>query len=292
MITRREEVDGLSRQEKRIQTRTFSADEIGKPVAYCDCGHELRYFMRPRFERQEDGTMIRVDRATLCPCDCVLEQRRREREQKDAEERQKYIDSIIQNGGLDPRFADASLDALSVPTVVLDAARTCCEAVLAGKKDSGLILLGNVGDGKTTTAAAMCKWLAARFRTFQFCNVPALLDAMRNTNDDESKARLSNIMYGLTECDLLVLDDLGAEKMTEWAEERLYLVVNQRYGRQKNIVVTSNAVKMARPAGDNTKALYFRELVSERIYDRLIQMCRWVENPAGSFRRKEAAGRQ
>lgn len=99
---------------------------------------------------------------------------------------------------------------------------------------SNLVLLGPVGVGKTHAAVAI-----ARRRHFEygqlvrFAPVVELLDAMRPNGDAEF----------VTNCDhaqLLILDDLGVERATEWTMERLYLLVNRRWLSERPTIVTSN----------------------------------------------------
>jgi hypothetical protein len=115
----------------------------------------------------------------------------------------------------------------------------------------GIYIAGPVGTGKTYQAAALVKH---RFRTFDqprldgyysgpltagrpvvWANVPKLLEQVRRSFDAPDTAPT-----GLEHAPLLVLDDIGAEKPSEWVEERLYCIVNERYESGLPIIVTSN----------------------------------------------------
>lgn len=122
---------------------------------------------------------------------------------------------------------------------------------------ANLILMGPVGTGKSHAAlAAAREWLARRYDelrgtsdpVFQVHQVVELLDAMRPGGDDQVGARAARAR-------LLLLDDLGAERATEWAGERLYGLVNRRWLDGLATIVTTNV-----PAPDLTGALGDRVL--------------------------------
>lgn len=106
-----------------------------------------------------------------------------------------------------------------------------------------LILLGGVGTGKTGLGVALVREASLRGMTHRFGTAADILDAMRPRHDDASKPDTMAAEYALRSLqtvDLLLLDDLGAEKQTDWAAERLYLVINGRYERELPTIVTSN----------------------------------------------------
>jgi DNA replication protein DnaC len=143
--------------------------------------------------------------------------------------------------------------------------------------ESGVYLTGPVGTGKTYQAAALVKHAFRVFdrqavndvhdpyymlgfrvaRPVVWANVPGLLEDIRRSYDAPDA-----LPENLTNAPLLVLDDIGAEKPSEWVEERLYCIVNERYENALPVIVTSNLT----PAqlGDR---------VGARITSRLVEMC-------------------
>lgn len=106
-----------------------------------------------------------------------------------------------------------------------------------------LILLGGVGTGKTGLGIAAIREASLRGHTVQFGTAADILDAMRPRRDDANKPDELAAEFALRRLqtvDILLLDDLGAEKQTDWAAERLYLVINGRYERELPTIVTSN----------------------------------------------------
>lgn len=122
----------------------------------------------------------------------------------------------------------------------------------------GLFLYGGVGTGKTMLATKILyeyKWKSARF-----IGVSKLLSELRDTFN--TNKRYTTIIDNLIKYELLVLDDLGAEKITDWTVEVLYLIINGRYENMKKLIVTSNC---------SPKLLSKR--LNDRITSRIIEMC-------------------
>lgn len=79
--------------------------------------------------------------------------------------------------------------------------------------------------------------------------VPALLGEMRATFHDRSETTLEDVLYRVRQADVLVLDDLGAEKDTDWAKETLFQIVNDRYARRSLTIITTNLNPTDAPTG-------------------------------------------
>ena len=105
----------------------------------------------------------------------------------------------------------------------------------------GLWFHGDVGTGKTSLALLLSKAAGDAGRTVAVYSVPLLLAEIKNTYDRDSSESYIQFFRRLCTVDLLVLDDLGAEKQTEWVLEQLYSLVNERWQNQASIVVTTNA---------------------------------------------------
>jgi DNA replication protein DnaC len=104
-----------------------------------------------------------------------------------------------------------------------------------------LVLMGNYGCGKTHLAAAIAIY-ATRHLALKtlFTIVPDLLDHLRATYHPSSAVTYDERFEAVRTVPLLVLDDLGAESPTQWAQEKLFQIINHRYNEQLPTVITSN----------------------------------------------------
>ena len=99
-----------------------------------------------------------------------------------------------------------------------------------------LVLLGVTGCGKTHLAAAIAGQRLAAGDRVAFVNVPDFLDALRPGREEDAVELLRRVR----EVPVLILDDLGAQKSTPWAEEKLYQLLNHRHLARLHTVVTTN----------------------------------------------------
>jgi DNA replication protein DnaC len=188
------------------------------------------------------------------PCEC--------RSRMVAKARLRGIDSVIPR-----KYRGVSFDRPPVTQMdefVVRRVRAYCddlqENLDAGR---GLWFLGSYGTGKTTLAMIVSSTALATGRSVAIYSLPKLLGRIRRTYDAEAgEQSYSELFERLATVDLLHLDDLGAEKQTEWVLEQLYAVVNERYERERSLVVTSNV-----EPEDLEKQL------GARIVSRLVEMC-------------------
>jgi DNA replication protein DnaC len=136
----------------------------------------------------------------------------------------------------------------------------------------GLWFMGPVGTGKTTLAMLVSKAALAAGRSVAIYSLPRLLNEIRDTHRAERSH--VELLDRLIAVDLLHIDDVGAERTTDWVLEELYSIVNGRYEDQRSIVVTTNI--------DDRDALC--EQISERTVSRLTEMC--DELPIGGHDRR------
>jgi DNA replication protein DnaC len=141
----------------------------------------------------------------------------------------------------------------------------------------GLYFCGDVGTGKTHLAVAVMNELITRKRVPSlFVTVPELLDNIRGTYNDPGR-NLDEWMDAVKNADLLLLDDLGSERPTEWVQERLFVIVNHRYREALPTIFTSNI-------GPKDLAAQ----LGERTASRIISMCDWISLEGDDYRETEA----
>jgi DNA replication protein DnaC len=109
----------------------------------------------------------------------------------------------------------------------------------ADEPDGWLVLTGGYGCGKTHLAAAISNARVAMGQSAVFVVVPDLLDHLRATFSPNSQVRFDKRFEGVRRAPFLVLDDLGTESASPWAQEKLFQLFNYRYNARLPTVVTS-----------------------------------------------------
>jgi DNA replication protein DnaC len=180
-----------------------------------------------------DGSTWLVDEATneARPCRCREQQQRR-------------AASGGIGSGIGRRFREVSFERepiVSLDPVVLRRVRAFVRSIDSHlEAGQGLWFDGPVGTGKTSLAVLVAKAARDAGRSFAVYPVPLLLAEIKRTFDRDSGDNYLAFFRRLCSVDLLVLDDLGAEKQTEWVLEQLYSIVNERWQDRRAIVVTTN----------------------------------------------------
>ena len=152
----------------------------------------------------------------------------------------------------------------------------------------GLFLHGTKGTGKTKLAAIIANERARAGSPVLFASVPDLMADIRASFASDGT---SERVQAVKETPFLVLDDLGAEKMTEWVGEQLFCIVNHRYNECLQTVVTSNynpTQIIRRMATVDRGGNVIDDMQGQRIMSRIYGMCERVEIKGADWRMKGA----
>ena len=150
-------------------------------------------------------------------------------------------------------------------------------------KVEGTYLWGKIGSGKTIQAVFML--LAKRKEAFLnrtpcksiFISVPELLLEFKTSYSTKEDSTEEQLVEKYSEADLLVLDDFGVERTTDWSFQLLYIIINRRYENMKMTIFTSNfnLTELAEKLGD------------DRIPSRIQQMCKIVKSKDVNYRARK-----
>jgi DNA replication protein DnaC len=197
------------------------------------------------------------------PCEC--------REQRLRRGRSRGVASVIP-----PRYRGVSFDRPPVSDMARDLetkravgdvrafVEELDDRLEAGR---GLWLFGDTGTGKTTLAMLISKGALEAGHSVAIYSLPKLLARIRRTYDSEPGGdSYGSFFERLTSVDLLHIDDLGAEKRSDWVLEQLYALINERYETQRSVLVTTNLPHQE-----------LEEQIGSRTVSRLAQMCEEVE---------------
>jgi DNA replication protein DnaC len=159
----------------------------------------------------------------------------------------------------------------------------------------GLLLVGGIGTGKTHLAVGILKELiATRGSSCLFCDYRELLKEIQNSYNDSVKATELEVLRPIFDAEVLLLDELGAVKPSEWVWDTVSLILNTRYNDNRTTIISTNfadepaasALRSLPPARAATREETLGDRIGERMRSRLHEMCRIVKMEGPDFRQK------
>jgi DNA replication protein DnaC len=152
---------------------------------------------------------------------------------------------------------------------------------------SGLLLIGRPGTGKSHLAAAVLSELIGRYGVDgRFVDFTTLVHDIQSTFDRTSMASKHQILDPVMNAEVLVLDELAAQKPSAWVNDTLYLIMNGRYTRKLPTLFTTEYPLDASDARKSAEELTLASRIPARLVSRLHQMATPIVIEAGDFRRE------
>jgi DNA replication protein DnaC len=219
------------------------------------------------------GRLERPDGSTV-PCECrageIVQARRTA-----ARIPERYRNCRLQN------FKDLQNDSLKKAKAVAKRFVDHWPAV-----DAGLLITGPVGVGKTHLAVAILNELVdTKGASVLFCDFSDLLDRIQASFGKGSEESQDDIVAPYRDAELLVLDELGARRPSDWVREILYGLLNTRYNRRRLTILTTNFVDEPDARGGET----LEARIGAPVRSRLWEMTQLVPISSEDFRRTHRA---
>lgn len=247
-----------------------SKDEIEKcPV----CGQDLQKIIYiPALKRN-----MKVP--VMCKC---REEELKAKEKRDKDlQRQIRLQQIFKNSLMDNKFIDDKFenwDQTKGSKKIYRVAKAYAENFSKMKQNGiGLMFQGEPGNGKTFAATCIANFLMSKMIPVICVNINNLLDRIMTTYNTYQRELEDDVIRGLNNAELLIIDDLGTEQYTDWAKTKIYKIIDSRYRSKLPIIITTNFT-----------TAQLRDKYGERTMDRIIEICTPVLNDIKSIRMKQA----
>jgi len=184
-----------------------------------------------------------------------------------------------------PRYEHCSLESFTAGNPSLSAALEKAVRYSAGypylgpaDEGLGLLLTGDNGVGKTHLAVAVLRELfTAKGARGEFWDFHELIREIKNSYNPETRTTELQVLAPVVEMDVLLLDDLGAWKMTDWMNDTLFFILNSRYMAKRATLITTNFQDVdpttLRKMHPNAPKEFLLDRIGPRLRSRLMEMC-------------------
>lgn len=245
----------------------YTGWELPEPKQCEYCGntiyHEVCVFM---------GRVMSV-RSVPQTCSCekaqamAKKQEERQRREKQKRDKEEKIQKLLKHSGLPvtPRYQNCNFDNYKPYTQEQKTALSIAKSYAKNfdkyiNSGTGLYIEGTNGTGKTHFAVAIARYIIETFGYKVKCNtLIEICNDIRRTYDNSDMAE-DDIIQSYCKIPLLIIDDLGKEKPTEWNQQILYSIINNRYNLMKPTIITTNFnedmlnIRLTPYDSDNTNA--------------------------------------
>lgn len=229
-----------------------------------------------------DGKGGCEERIVHCTCRCDRERDAEIQARFKYEEVQRQIQNLHRFSLMDEKFRSVRFSTYKVTAenkkALQIAKNYVCNFPRMMEQNQGLLFCGNVGTGKSYTAACIGNELMDRSFSVVMTSFVKMLEGKTTLDVDETA-----LIEKFSKASLLIIDDLGTERSTDFALEKVYNIIDSRYRMRKPIILTTNL--------EFTQMKECTDIRYNRIYDRIFEMCYPLKMSGMSWRKREAASR-
>lgn len=221
---------------------------------------------------------MNIKRKVPCVCDCTLKKIEEAKRQEEEQKKKDYIAHMRRTGFSDNDFKNWTFenDDMSKPEITSVAKKYVENFKTFKNNGKGLLFYGTVGTGKTYAAAEIANALIDMGKPVMMTNFTRIINKLQSSFEGRQE-----YIDGLNEFDLLILDDLAAERQTEYVLENVFNVIDARYRAKKPLIITTNLSIEQLKNPEN--------IATARIYDRILERCFPIEVKGASNRRRKIA---
>ena len=208
-------------------------------------------------------------------CDCIKSSR---------------VDRLLANANIPLRYEHCELDNFDRWNQTTEIARIQSEKFVSEypmAQPFGLLFMGPQGVGKTHLSVGIIKKLI-RQKSIPclFCTFPELLKEIQDSWNPVSQSSEMSLLAPILSTEVLVLDELGAQKPSDWVRDQVAYILNYRYNENKVTIVTTNFLDHPEVKEDKTRPDSLAVRIGERIRSRLFEMCKTIKMDGKDFREK------
>lgn len=191
--------------------------------------------------------------------------------------------SLLEAARIPKRYEKCSFDSYFALNPSQEAALAFAKQAAEGypSYEVGLLFLGTCGVGKTHLAVSILKALIDKNISCLFYDFRDLLKEIQDSWNSATQSSEMTVLAPVYSAEVLVLDELGASKPTEWVRDTMTHIINKRYNDKKVTIFTSNYLDAKPGPADET----LQERVGERLRSRLHEMCKVVSITGEDYRK-------
>lgn len=279
--------------DEKTSANDFSYKERFSDEQCPDCGSFVKYGYIPSLKKEFQ-----------IGCQCMQERTKKERERIISAGTNVIRSKMRELSGMKTKQRGVSLYKITPrhgQQKAYNAAISFVERFSANYHTKGIILSGGVGSGKTFISSAIANTIIDRhpisedeaeragkcistkshsYTPVRFTSTVELFEILKSAYSNGNRGEIArDITEKLKNARLLVLDDVGTEKSSDWVGERLFEIIDHRYNEELPIIITTNATPKE-----------LRAKIGDRNYDRLREMC--IYTPVTAESQRKTAGEE